>query len=764
MSTAELTFSIVINTLDRAKALGTLLRALDSQSHPHFEVIVVVGPTRDDTVGMLREWGDRVRVLRCPEANLSQSRNIGLWAARGDIVAFIDDDAVPSHRWLAQLARLFRDPDLSGTGGKVYFIHPDKASVQYRLGIVSGLAEQVDVRGSYLDELPPPGNGYQWAPRMMGTNMAFRRKDLLEIGGFDEFFQWVYDDCDVALRLANAGRMIHPVQEAVVYHAPASSRNRKVSTAIGNWWIQTRAAIYFTIKHGRRGGNSWRDIALRCLHLWHGHVHWSGRLRRKGEITFAQYLKMHAHEAKGALSGAYHGWRSLRHHETTPPIENQMTEDNRPIKRFQNEGSHRQPGVNPISGERPAITMPNPPLRIGLLSMAYPPDQYEGVGRLTNLMAQGLFELGHTVHVITHGDGESTSFYDGAYVHRISYQRNRYDRYQLFPRLHNVLNYSHAVYDKVRQLQLNDGIQLVDSPLWQMDGLVTAISGTLPVVVRLVTAAKQIAGIQNEVSNDARLLGEMEKILIQRAAHLLPNTKATFSTVFDVYGVETEPGDYTVVPYGIVPAPEEAIRPFPDADYPDTLTVLYVGRLEKRKGIADLFAAIPTVLSRVPDARFVIVGADNSHQDGFQKKHGVDYVTYFKQKYPEYARHVTFTGAVNDKELNRQYQKCDLFVAPSLYESFGLIYLEAMNYAKPVIGCNTGGVPEVVDHGQDGLLVDPEAPKQLASAIVQLLESPEKLREMGLAAREHLLQDFTHVAMACRFAAVYKKIITNHRN
>ena len=761
MSTVDITFSIIVNTIDRANSLRTLLYALTQQSYPHFEVIVVVGPTRDDTLEMLQAFNGRIQLLRCPTANLSQSRNIGLHAARGDIVAYIDDDAVPSYHWLAQLARLFANPDLAGTGGKVYFIHPDKPFVQHHLGISSGLAEQIDSRASALADLPPPGNGYQWVTRMMGTNMAYRRRALLDIGGFDEFFQWVYDDTDIALELVNAGKLVQPVRQAVVYHAPASSRNRQVNTAVGNWWIQTKAAVYFCLKHGRRGGNSWHDITLRCLHLWHGHLLWYSHLRREGKLSLGRHWQMRWQELRGVLSGTYAGWQRLRQ----PPVnqtKNNM-DQTKPIRPFLTDTSTPSSGVDPINGRRPQITLPDAPLRLCLLSMAYPPRQYEGVGRLTNLMAQSLFELGHTVHVITQAETEAVSFYDGAYVHATPFQRDRYERYRLFPRLHTVLNYSHAVYEKVRQLQLNDGIQLVDSPLWQVDGLITAVSGTLPTLVRLVTAAKQIDGLRPDQNNDAYLLGEMERSLIERAAHLLPNTQATLNAVRTVYGVDPTPDQYTIVPYGIVPAPDEAIRPFPLESPPDELTVLYVGRLEKRKGIADLFAAIPTVLDQFPQARFVIVGADNSYQDGFQKQHGLDYPAYFRQTHPRYASRVTFTGAVSDEDLQNHYQNCHLFVAPSLYESFGLIYLEAMNYAKPVIGCRAGGVPEVVADGEVGRLVDPNAPDQLAAAILELLQSPTQLCEMGLAGRQRLLDQFTHLAMARRFTAVYRQVIAAQR-
>jgi glycosyltransferase involved in cell wall biosynthesis len=103
-------------------------------------------------------------------------------------------------------------------------------------------------------------------------------------------------------------------------------------------------------------------------------------------------------------------------------------------------------------------------------------------------------------------------------------------------------------------------------------------------------------------------------------------------------------------------------------------------------------------------------------------------------------------------------------VAPSIYESFGLIYLEAMNYAKPVIGCRSGGVPEVIDHGQTGLLVEPQDPAALAEAIVSLLQRPGRLHEMGIAARKRLLEEFTYVQMARRFAQAYRKAIRSFQN
>ena len=161
--------------------------------------------------------------------------------------------------------------------------------------------------------------------------------------------------------------------------------------------------------------------------------------------------------------------------------------------------------------------------------------------------------------------------------------------------------------------------------------------------------------------------------------------------------------------------------------------------------------------------RFLLAGSDNSQADGFRQRTGMTYPEHFARKYPQYRERVTFLGYVSEEKLQLLYQSCDLFVAPSLYESFGLIYAEAMNYAKPVVACNAGAVPELVEHGVTGLLVDPESPAALAEAMVTLLTSPGKMRDMGLAGRQRLLAKFTNIAMARGFEVVYRQMLAAAR-
>ena len=126
--------------------------------------------------------------------------------------------------------------------------------------------------------------------------------------------------------------------------------------------------------------------------------------------------------------------------------------------------------------------------------------------------------------------------------------------------------------------------------------------------------------------------------------------------------------------------------------------MLFVGRFERRKGIDVLLAAIPEVAAAFPNARFVLAGAPGQG----------DLWAAFACAHPDLAGgRVAAPGRVSETQLEELYRQCDVFVAPSRYESFGLIYLEAMRHAKPVVACDAGGIPEVVTDGVTGLLAPP---------------------------------------------------------
>lgn len=104
-------------------------------------------------------------------------------------------------------------------------------------------------------------------------------------------------------------------------------------------------------------------------------------------------------------------------------------------------------------------------------------------------------------------------------------------------------------------------------------------------------------------------------------------------------------------------------------------------------------------------------------------------------------------------------QSADLFVAPSLYESFGLIFVEAMRWGTPVVGTRVGGIPEIVKDDESGLLVSPGSPDELADAIVALLLDEERRCRIGEAGRRRVEAEFSVERMAERAVAFYNQAI-----
>jgi glycosyltransferase involved in cell wall biosynthesis len=182
--------------------------------------------------------------------------------------------------------------------------------------------------------------------------------------------------------------------------------------------------------------------------------------------------------------------------------------------------------------------------------------------------------------------------------------------------------------------------------------------------------------------------------------------------------------------------------------------ILFVGRLEKRKGIDLLLAVIPNICARHPDVHFDIVG-----DDSIPSEHGVPYRHFFEMSAPQSAvAQVTFYGKVSESELQNHYKNCDIFVAPSRFESFGIIYLEAMACGKPVVGSNAGGIPEVVAHGVNGLLPDPGRADLIEYAIEQLILDASMRSKFGLSGRERYEKLFTATEMAQNSLCIYRQL------
>ena len=181
--------------------------------------------------------------------------------------------------------------------------------------------------------------------------------------------------------------------------------------------------------------------------------------------------------------------------------------------------------------------------------------------------------------------------------------------------------------------------------------------------------------------------------------------------------------------------------------------LLCVGRLDEQKGHPVLFEAMRRVLAQEPNARLVVCG-------GAQQS-GEEYAAYLKQlaSHPDVDGRIIFTGERTD--VPRLMAACDLFVLPSRWEGFGLVFLEAMAAGKPVVATNVSAIPEVVLPDQTGLLVPPDDPVALAAAILRLCADPAERRLLGNAGYERVHLHFTADRMIDETLTIYREALAS---
>lgn len=246
MRAASPTFSIVICTDGRAAAVGETLASLPYLEGPEFEVCVVRGPTDDGIEDVLDRWRGQIKVGHTDLRNLSISRNIGIAMAAGDVVAFLDDDAVPEPAWLVELAAGFDDPAVACVGGRNI---DHTGSFQGGYTVCNRMGRADCQRRSPADDLCTVNAAV--FPYVQGTNSAVRRADLEAIGGFDEEYEFYLDETDVCCRLVDAGRKIRQLPNAFVHHRILPSRIRNSHRVTHKLFPVLKNKLYFSLVNNR---------------------------------------------------------------------------------------------------------------------------------------------------------------------------------------------------------------------------------------------------------------------------------------------------------------------------------------------------------------------------------------------------------------------------------------------------------------------------------------------------------------------------------
>jgi phosphatidylinositol alpha-mannosyltransferase len=207
------------------------------------------------------------------------------------------------------------------------------------------------------------------------------------------------------------------------------------------------------------------------------------------------------------------------------------------------------------------------------------------------------------------------------------------------------------------------------------------------------------------------------------------------------------PGYYNIIPNGVdvghFSAPVDPLPQYCD----DKLNILFVGRLEKRKGVANLLRAYVRVKQEMPQTRLIIVGPETRLKRGYQhtvKDAGL--------------QDVVFAGYASYEDLPRYHRTAHVFCAPATgHESQGIVLLEAMAAGKPIVASNIEGYASVLTHGVEGLLVLPNDAEGLADALLELLYDPKLRETMGERGRQRA-PEFGWERIAQRVLSYYERL------
>jgi N-acetyl-alpha-D-glucosaminyl L-malate synthase BshA len=173
------------------------------------------------------------------------------------------------------------------------------------------------------------------------------------------------------------------------------------------------------------------------------------------------------------------------------------------------------------------------------------------------------------------------------------------------------------------------------------------------------------------------------------------------------------------------------------------MSILFVGSLVKQKGVDVLIKAFRTVKERIPEAKLIIVG------EGREREALAELCTQLR------LRDVYFAGSRS--ELSSYYSRSRVLALPSRAEGFGLVALEAMAFATPVVATKVGGIPEVVTHGETGMLVESGNANALAEALIRVMSDEALWQRLATRAKERA-SEFSWEKTANEYAKLYAEL------
>ncbi len=399
-------------------------------------------------------------------------------------------------------------------------------------------------------------------------------------------------------------------------------------------------------------------------------------------------------------------------------------------------------------------------MKIALLSFEYPPETgFGGIGTYTYYQARGLAKLGHEVHVLAgaiHPTNLRTTTHDGVTVHR--FRRDgwlmraigRLDRAQLWwtkNRLENGL----SMHVGLKALLRRHRFDLVEMPECGAEGFLINHSLPIPTLIKFHSPAQLIMDYYDVRRLDKLCCAAIEEWAIRGARALSSCSRFLADEVRMHFGIREA---VRVIPNGIdleLFDKSESFDVRRKFNLPqDRPIILFSGRMEPRKGIHLCPEIVASITERY-EVAFVFAG-----QDLF------DFMA--KMVLPHMQRRVCkgslhYVGKLDLCDVRACLRAADIFLAPSLWENCPYSCLEAMAAGCAIVSSDQGGMPELIRHGDNGLLATNGSVAHFVAALEQLIEDRGLRERLGAAARRTVEESYTDREIARRSVEFYAKVL-----
>lgn len=385
-------------------------------------------------------------------------------------------------------------------------------------------------------------------------------------------------------------------------------------------------------------------------------------------------------------------------------------------------------------------------MKIGMLTWEYPPRIVGGIASHCLGLARALADLRHEVHIFTL-DFPGTPAYEeteeGVKIHRVASELGHPNF------LTWVLLFNHFIEKRIADVSQNVKFAVLHVHDWLTapSGIAFKRSIGKPMVLTMHSTEHGRSGVHNP---DSSTIDGLEWWAAYEASKVITTSDSMKSEVCGHFRLPWEKVE--IIPNAVDSdkyhgsVERGAVR----ARYgvqPHEKLVLSVGRLVPQKGIEYLIRAVPNVVRRFPEAKFVIVG------EGWYR----DHLQYLAGTTGQ-AWRINFTGFIPDHELIALTMSADVLAISSIYEPFGIVALEGMAAGVPVVASQVGGLAEIIDHDKTGVLVYSRNPDSLAWGIKHVLSNPDHARWLVQNARETAQKAYSWKAIAKRTVNLYREV------